>query len=106
MYAEYYKERQGFDTLETESGFCTYKIYGDELYIKDIFILKQFRRSGEAFKIGELMTEIAKANDCKRLTGSVVPNLNGSTESMAGLIKFGFKLHSSAENFISLVKEI
>ena len=106
MWADYFREREGFETVETDKGMATYKISGEECYIKDIFILKEHRRSGEAFKIGDHIAEIAKINGCKRLTGSVVPSLKGSSESMMGLIKYGFKLHSCTQDFIVLVKEL
>lgn len=106
MMARYYKEREGFDFIETDKGFATYKIQGDECYIKDIFIMPEHRRSGHAFELGNQITEIAKVNNCKTLTGSVVPSLKGSTESLQALIKFGFKLNHCTTDFIVVVKEL
>lgn len=106
MMAKYYEEREGFSTYETDKGFATFKIRGDECYIKDIFIMPEHRRSGHAFEIGNEITKIAKENKCTALTGSVVPSLKGSTESMQALIKFGFKLNHCTNDFIVLVKEI
>lgn len=106
MWAEYIMEREGFSVYETDKAVATYKISGEECYIKDIYVSKNHRRSGEAFLVGDKITEIAKINGCKRLTGSVVPSLNGSSESLAGLLKYGFKLHSCVQDTIYLVKEI
>ena len=106
MWADYFREREGFETLETEKGLATYRITGEECYIKDIFVPEIHRRSGEAFKIGDLLTEIAKVNGCKFISGSVVPSLKGSSESMMALLKYGFKLHEARPDFIVLVKEI
>ena len=106
MWSDYFREREGFETIETDKGMATYRIIGEECYIKDIFVPKEHRRSGEAFKIGDLISEIAKINGCKFISGSVVPSLNGSSESMMGLLKYGFKLHESRPDFIVLVKEL
>lgn len=106
MWSEYFMEREGFQTIETDKGVASYKISGEECYIRDIFISKAHRRSGEAFRIGDMIAEIARINGCKKLTGSVVPSLNGSSESMMGLLKYGFKLHHSTQDFIVLVKEL
>lgn len=106
MWAEYIKEREGFEVLETDHGVATYRILGEECYIKDIFVLKEHRHSGVASKIGDHITEIAIANGCKKLSGTVVPSLNGSSGSLLGLLKYGFKLHSSTQDLIVLVKEI
>lgn len=106
MWSEYIKEREGFETLETEKGVATYKISGEECYIKDIYVSKDHRKSGEGSRIGDIISDIARINGCTRLTGSVVPSLNGSTESLAALIRYGFKIHSCAQDFIILVKEL
>jgi hypothetical protein len=106
MWAEYFLEREGFHTIDTGKGVASYKISGEECYIRDIYVQKAHRRSGEAFLIGDKIAEIAKLNNCTKLTGSVVPSLPGSSESLMGLLKYGFKLHHSTQDFIVLVKEI
>lgn len=106
MWAEYIKEREGFETVETDKGVATYKISGEECYIKDIYVQKAFRKSGAGSEIADHIVKIAKANGCKTLSGTIVPSLNGSTGSMMALLQYGFKLHSSTQDLIILVKEI
>lgn len=106
MWAQYIKEREGFEVVETDKGVATYKITGDECYIKDIFVPEAFRLSGEASKIADHIREIAKINGCKYLSGTIVPSLNGSSGSLMGLLKYGFKLHSCGQDLIYLTKEI
>lgn len=106
MWAEYIREREGFEVVETDKSVATYKIAGEECYIKDIYVSKEHRRSGEAFKMGDHIAEIARANGCKRLSGTVVPSLGGSSDSLQGLLKYGFKLHSAFQDLIVLVKEL
>jgi predicted GNAT family acetyltransferase len=106
MWAQYIKEREDFEVVETERGVATYKIMGDECYIKDIFVPKEHRMSGEASKIADHITEVAKINGCKFISGTIVPSLNGSTGSLMSLLKYGFKLESCTNDLIYLKKEI
>lgn len=106
LWAEYFKEREGFETFKTDKGLASFKVTGDDCYIRDVFVLPAFRHSGEASYIADEIAKIAKERGCKFLTGSVVPSLKGSSGSMLGLLKYGFKLKSSHEDFIILSKEI
>lgn len=106
LYGEYIEEREGLSILENEKGFFTYMIKGDECYIKDIFIAKEFRRTGAATEFAEQITKIAKDNGCKFLSGTCVPSTNGSTESLKAMFSYGFKVHSSSNDLIILIKEL
>lgn len=106
LYGEYIKEREGLDILEDERGFFTYIIKGEECYIKDIFISKEFRRSGAATEFADQITSIAKASGCKFLSGTCVPSTNGSTESLKAMFSYGFKVHSSSNDLIVLIREL
>lgn len=105
-YGQYIKERENLDILENENGFFTYKINGNECYIKDIFILKDARRSGVATSMAEEISKIAKENGCTFLTGTCVPSTNGATESLKAMFSYGFKVHSSQNDLIVLIKEL
>lgn len=106
LWAEYFKEREGFETISTEVAIANYKITGDTCYIKDIFVHKDFRKSGEGSVVADKIAVIAKENGCKYLTGSIVPSLPGSTGTMFAMIKYGFKLKESHNDFIILFKEL
>lgn len=106
MFAEYIKEREGKHVYMTNHGFAVYQIAGQECYIQDIYIKQDSRNKDHAKEIADAITEIARSNDCKTLTGTVVPSLKGSTKSLGILLHYGFKLHSCREDFIILVKEI
>lgn len=106
LYADYIKEREGRSILESKEGFMTYEIKGQECYIADVYIRPEFRKSGVASGFASQIEDIARKQGCKFLTGSVTPSLKGATESIIAQLKFGFKLHSSHEDFIILKKEI
>lgn len=102
----YFKEREGYDTIETEAGCVAYKISGEECYIKEIYVLPEFRQTKEGSKLADYVVSTAKEFGCNLLTGSVVPSLPGATGSMTAMLKYGFKIHSSQNDFIVMSKEI
>lgn len=104
--SNYLKERENVDSIESEYGFATYFISGDECYIKDIYIEKQFRELNLASKLADQITEIAKERKCKYLTGTVCPLAKNSTVSLKVLIGYGMELVSSKENLIIFKKDI
>lgn len=105
-YGQYIEEREGLDILENEHGFFTYKISGEECYIKDIFITKDARRSGVATDMANKITKIAKEQGCKFLSGTCDPTTNGATESLKAMFSYGFRVHSLKNDMIVLIKEL
>jgi predicted GNAT family acetyltransferase len=106
LYAKYILERENKNIIETDSGFATYIIQGEECYIENIFVLEEMRKKGSASYLAGRVTEIAKEMNCKRLIGSVRPSARGSTESLKVLLAYGFKLLSASNDAIFFVKEI
>jgi len=106
LYAEYIAEREGKGIVENDHGFVSYKIKGDECYLADIYISPEFRKEGIGAAFADEITKKAKEKGCKFLTGTVTPSLAGASTSLLAQLKYGFKLHSSHEDFIILKKEI
>lgn len=106
LYASYLKEREGKEIIESEIGFATYYFLDDGCYIQDIFVLKDYRKIGEASRLAEEIEKIAKSKGYKKLYGTVCPLANGSTESIKALLAYGFKLNSSVSNLIAFVKDL
>ncbi len=106
LWSMYFKEREGYDVIDTGKGVASYIINGENCYLRDIFIHPDFRHTGEGSLIADSIAAIAREKGCKYLTGSVVPSTNGATLSLFAMLKYGFKLKESKEDFIILVKEI
>lgn len=106
MYQDYVKEREGLETLEADYGFAMYRIVGNELYCKEIYIKPEFRRQKKAFDMGDSLCLIGKMKGCEWFTGSVCPSTNGAHESMLALIKYGMKLLKAEQNMIYFIKRI
>jgi GNAT superfamily N-acetyltransferase len=106
LYAQYIQEREGKSILESDKGYATYSFTDDGCYIEDIFVIKEHRKSGEAARLADQIVEIARQKGCKKLYGSISPSANGSTASLKVLLSYGFRLSSSANNFILFVMDI
>jgi ribosomal protein S18 acetylase RimI-like enzyme len=102
----YFKEREGFETIENEIGLAAYRINGEECYIKEIYVLPEFRKSHAGSGLADSIVKIAKDKGCRMLTGSVVPSTVGASVSMMAMLKYGFKIHSAQNDFIVMSKEI
>jgi ribosomal protein S18 acetylase RimI-like enzyme len=106
LYAQYIKEREGKETIETDKGFATYTYVPEGCYIQDIYVHPDHRKEHVCFNLADQIVEIAKEKGCKKLFGTVCPSANGSTTSLKVLLAYGFKLESSGNNLIVMVKEI
>lgn len=104
--AAYLKERENFDSLVREEGFASYQINGDECYIRDIWVHKDFRKKGIASELADDIARIAIVKGCKYLTGSVSTTALGATESLMVLFAYGFKIHSVVSYGIYCRKEL
>lgn len=105
-FANYLKERSNEDLLEFEEGFVSYKIFGQECYIKDIYVAPEHREKGLASSIADEVTKIAKEAGCKFLTGSVCPSAKNSHVSLLVLLGYGMRLLRAEHDMVYFIKEI
>ncbi len=112
LYADYIREREGFETIEDDKGFATYKFnYTRDCdghcycYIRDIFVKPEFRRSRAASHYADLISEKARLADFTHLLGSVYIDEEGTT-SLKVLLGYGFKLSHTDGNLIYFKKEL
>lgn len=108
LYADYLKEKTGHFVLEIENGFASYKYLDDgkTVYIIDIYVRPEFRKTKIASTIADSIVEIAVKNGCNSLLGTIMPSNKGSTTSLKFLLSYGMHLDSSANDLIVLRKEI
>jgi hypothetical protein len=107
LFSQYIQERTDRQVLEAEHGFATYIINPNKtVYIEDLYIVPEQRKSGLASKFTNDIIEIAKLQGCTKLYGSVVPTTKTSTESLKAFLAFGMRLDSSTNDFIVLSKDI
>lgn len=106
LYADYLQECGHVSIIETDKGFVTYRIMGQECYIPDIYIVPEHRKSHGASELADKVTEEAKKHGCSILTGSVNMNIKDPTRSLSVLLAYGFKVLKSSETGIILGKDI
>ncbi len=106
LYAKYLKERTEIEIIEYDYGFATFSIFGEECYIRDIYIVPEERRKNAASTLADEIVEIARARGCTYLTGTVCPTTKGATVSLKVLIGYQMKLHAAKENLIVFKKDI
>jgi GNAT superfamily N-acetyltransferase len=87
-------------------GFATYHLNDEECYIEDIYVVPEKRKAGEASALANYISQIAKENGAKYLTGTVIPSSLTATNTTKAMFAYGFKVHSSSENKIVFMKEI
>lgn len=88
---EYVKEREGKEVVECEDGFALYEITGNVIYLADIYVVPEKRRSRVCYELADKVVEIGKENNCTILLGSIDPNLETKEQSEKVLINYGYK---------------
>lgn len=108
LYADYIAERLGHSIIENEDGFATYHFPSEGIcYLENIYVRPESRRKNIATTFAKMIEDIAKQKRCHTLLGSVCTDARGATESLKGLLSFGFKLDRVSDfNLIFFKKEI
>lgn len=106
LYAEYLVETIGKQIVESPIGFATYYFLNDGVYLEDIYVSKEHRKSGEASRLADEVAAHARASGYKKMYGTVVPTRPSATASTQILIAYGFQVHSSDSNVIWFVKQL
>jgi GNAT superfamily N-acetyltransferase len=106
LYAAYISEREGFQLLSNDSSFLTYKIMGDECYIRDIYTAPAARHSKSASKLADEVANIAKLSGCKYLSGTVDARANGASANTLVMAHYGFLLIGAKDNVLFYRKDL
>lgn len=94
------------DLLENECGFASYKIEGQTVYLRDLYVIPSARKSGEAAKLADMIAVSARAWGCTRMLGSVSPKDPNVTSNIKVLLAYGMSFLSATSDLIYFVKEI
>ena len=107
MWFDYIKERTDKSVKTIGNiGFATYFVRGNSMYIEDIYVKPEYRKSGVASKLADEIAEEAKEQDLKYLLGSVDPNTKGCTGSLKTLLAYGFELLGIEDDLIFFKKDL
>lgn len=106
LFAEYIEERKGKEIIESDKSFATYYYLKDGCYIEEIYVKPEFRKSGEASRLADKISEMARSKGYTILYGTVCPSAVGSTDSIKVLLAYGFSVDSSINNLIAFKKDL
>lgn len=110
MLEEYLKEEYDRETLRTEVGFASYKIFPPhECFVGDMFVELDARHKGEGQKLGRALEAEAMIRGCKYL--SCIVTLDEArpefvTRKVKSFIDFGFVISKVVNNQVLMHKEL
>jgi len=106
LYKDYLEETGYIRIIETEVGFITYRITGNECYVIDLYVKPASRESGIAAGFVAWVTQEAKELGCKYLTGSVNLGMKNPTSNMKFHLSQGMQLVKAEPHALHFGKEI
>jgi len=108
LYGKYIKEHRGDGIVEREHGFATFRYLndGNSIYIVDIYVDTDFRKTGLAAEMADEICRHGKKLGAKELLGTVVPSARNSTESLKVLLAYGMTLQSASPDLIIFRKDL
>lgn len=110
LYADYIKEREGKECHYNEHSFITYKIYGKEASLLDIYTDPSVRHSTKTYHFVMRFLENLKEKGIDTVYGYTDETTNGWEKSDVLMIKFGFtklgKIEKDYNNYVLNLTEI
>lgn len=104
MYADYILERQGLSLLTSEHGFIAYSLNGEECFVAELFIRKEYRRAGFAKELFKELLQICLNAKCKIITANIHLWDRGANNTLKAIQTVGFEI-TGAQNGVLLVSK-
>ncbi len=106
LYGDYIKEREGFDLIETDRSFATYKIRDGECFIGHMYVAPEYRKQGLARSLTEKLLAVAKEKECVALVGTVALDVKGATKTLKAALEIGYGVFQARDNVIVIAIKI
>lgn len=106
LYAQYIKEREGSEVLESEDGFIVYKISKKECFIVDMFVAKDRRARGAGHALLKSLDALAAKRDCEFITANIHLWDAGASNTLLAALTAGFLLGSANAGHITIFREV
>ena len=107
LYAQYLKERTNGECLEIEHAFATYHFVGtDSLYIEDVYVVPEYRRSRKSTELWNKIVEIAKQKGITKILGSVDLSLPSRDVSIKWIYERDMRISHVQNNMLYFIKEV
>jgi hypothetical protein len=104
MLAEYFREKDGAETLVTDGGFLAFLIIENQFFITDFYLSESHRKSGKHFF--SLMRQARKLGiekGCSLFSCRVPLSHKNLSAVIALRLKFGFKIVGASSLDISMI---
>lgn len=108
LYKQYLKEEENREVIETEEGFITYSIIGEECYVAEVYVVPAQRNKLNSHKLLALVVEEAKKSNCKFLTANTFmeEDVVKYTRKVRLMIDAGFLINKVMDRNIIFYKKI
>lgn len=106
LYAQYVKEREGAETVETSEGFYSYKTEGEHLFIVDLFVVPSARGKKVGSEFGKQIENIAKELGKQSIICTASLNAENTQDAMSFIIMNGYKIINYTDTQVFFKKEI
>lgn len=111
MFADYLKEEEGYETITTDYGFCSYVLDRNtaEFFCAHLYVKPEYRKKGRGIDFGMELEKFALKNGAKRMTGNIWfnnANKGRFTEKIKIFEAFGFEIETINSNVITMCKKI
>lgn len=102
LYADYILERQGLKLINKEICFASYRVVGDELFISEFFVQKEYRKSGVGRSLLKEILEVSLNEKCAVVTANIHVKDPNHNETLMAVLACGFKV-VAAQNDVILI---
>lgn len=92
LFEAYIAEREGAKLAVVEGGFAIYKHLDGLVYLQDIYVMPELRKSGVGSKLLKVVENYAKSANINILVGSTDTSAANATISALATLHSGFKI--------------
>jgi len=106
LWADYSRDRLGWETIEEADGFITYSLAPPNCTIEEFYVAPHARGGRTAKRLADAVVEVAKGSGATFVWGKVIPGTNGAEHAMKTNLHYGFRLIGAENGKIIMLKEI
>lgn len=106
LWADYHKERFGWETIEVDGGFIIFHVKPPGASIEEFYVKPELRGTSLAKRLADLAFRAARDAGAEIMWARVTPGINGAEHALRTNLHYGFKLSHVDAGSIILKKEI
>ena len=108
MYETYLSEREGLEVIRSEKGFIAYQMDYTKraCLINDYFILDAYRRSGEGYRLADIVFTICKERGIEKVYCQSDIKAKGHRVAALSILNYGFDVFQTQGDLIFYSMEL